>query len=453
MDDDGVILQAAGTTLLAKLCFEKAARLAEVGDTMGSLRDKFGEFYGPEAAAGALTYQLAPGDADELQLVTDDDVKLANRAGAKPLRVTSTAAEKPEEEDERSAFEHAEASLKNVGLDAPAHQVRRLLQVLDYRPRRLVKCGLAPPKSLAYTPDGFDNFEDDDDEEEEPEGPDASFEVVEPLRAVTLAEPAGEKAPAAAGEKAPFVAAADDVAGAGAAQAAEAALAEPEDAVVAALASRGVKLAAPVLHALLRVLRTAPKRFVKLGMVGDVRAARQAYKRGGKASARELFKKGGCKGGYGRGLHGRGPGGRGRGHGWEHAGEGPRKRGKWAGASSGAWGDALAGGHWNSVWGAPSGSHSWGASWHSGTTNKWGAPPPGMEHEPLGEDANAPVAPPPPPYGKGGWGHAPPAPHGWHDNFGKGWHHKGGPGAAAAAAGERASSHARPRLKAAPSFR
>ena len=96
MEDDGVILQAAGTTLLAKLCFEKAARLAEVGDTMGSLRDKFGEFYGPEAAAGALTYQLAPGDADELQLVTDGDVKLANRAGAKPLRVTSVAVEKPE---------------------------------------------------------------------------------------------------------------------------------------------------------------------------------------------------------------------------------------------------------------------------------------------------------------------------------------------------------------------
>lgn len=433
MEDDGVILQAAGTTLLAKLCFEKAARLAEVGDTMGSLRDKFGEFYGPEAAAGALTYQLAPGDADELQLVTDGDVKLANRAGAKPLRVTSTAVEKPEEEDARSAFDHAEASLKNVGLDAPADQVRRLLQVLDYRPRRLVKCGLAPPKSLAYTPDGFHNLDDDDEDDDEAEEPDASFEVVEPLRAVTLAEPAGENAP--------FVEAADDVAGAGAAQAAEAALAgagaaeaaeaalaEPEDAVVAALTARGVKLAPPVLHALLRVLRTAPKRFVKLGMLGDVRAARQAYKRGGKASARELFKKGGCKGCYGRGLHGRGPGGRGRGRGWEHAGEGPRKRGKWAGASSGAWGDALAGGHWNSVWGAPSGSHSWGASWHAGTTNKWGSPPPGMEHEPLGEDANAPVAPPPPPYGKG-WGYGPPPPpHGWHDNFGKGWGRKGGPG-------------------------
>ena len=49
---DGVIIQAAGTTLLAKLCFEKAARLAEVGDTMGSLRDKFGEFYGPRRPPG-----------------------------------------------------------------------------------------------------------------------------------------------------------------------------------------------------------------------------------------------------------------------------------------------------------------------------------------------------------------------------------------------------------------
>ena len=55
--------------------------------------------------------------------MTDDDVKLANRVGAKPLRVTSVAKVVPPEADQRSVFEHAEAALAVNGLEAPADQV------------------------------------------------------------------------------------------------------------------------------------------------------------------------------------------------------------------------------------------------------------------------------------------------------------------------------------------
>ena len=74
------------------------------------------------------------------------------------------------------------------------------------------------------------------------------------------------------------------------------------------------------LHALLRMLHCRPARFVRLGLVEDIKAARQAYKLGGRACANEWFRNKGCHGrggkGWGRGLHGRGCHGRGRGAGW-----------------------------------------------------------------------------------------------------------------------------------------
>merc|ERR1719159_2048815 len=87
------------------------------------------------------------------------------------------------------------------------------------------------------------------------------------------------------------------------------------DVVLEAVNARGVKLDSNTLHALLRMLHCRPARFVRLGLVEDVKAARQAYKLGGKACANEWFRNKGCHGrggkGWGRGRHGRG-----RGAGW-----------------------------------------------------------------------------------------------------------------------------------------
>merc|ERR1719327_1414710 len=92
------------------------------------------------------------------------------------------------------------------------------------------------------------------------------------------------------------------------------------DVVLEAVTGRGVKLDSNTLHALLRMLHCRPARFVRLGLVEDIKAARQAFKLGGKACANEWFRNKGCHGkggkGWGRGLHGRGCHGRGRGAGW-----------------------------------------------------------------------------------------------------------------------------------------
>merc|ERR1719240_1236328 len=58
------------------------------------------------------------------------------------------------------------------------------------------------------------------------------------------------------------------------------------------------------------MLHCRPARFVKLGLVEDVKAARQAYKLGGRACAKEWFRN---KGGHGKGGKGKG---RGHGHPW-----------------------------------------------------------------------------------------------------------------------------------------
>ena len=104
---------------------------------------------------GTLTYQLNEQDEDVLQLVDDNDLQLAKKHGSEPLKITST------EVDTRDVFDHASAELAKHGLDAPSTELKKLLDVLQFAPRRLVKCGLAPPKALKNTLKG--------DEAEEPE--------------------------------------------------------------------------------------------------------------------------------------------------------------------------------------------------------------------------------------------------------------------------------------------
>merc|ERR1719464_1835239 len=176
--------------------------------------------------------------------------------GSEPLKITST------EVDSRNVFDHASAELAKHGLDAPPTELKKLLDVLQFKPRRLVKCGLAPPKALKCTAKG--------DEAEEPE----DVLVVE---ALSIEDKEAD-------------ATLDDAALAAKLQAEEYGT---HDVVLEAVTGKGVKLDSNTLHALLRMLHCRPARFVKLGLVEDVK--------GGK--------------GWGRGLHGRGRC-HGRGAGW-----------------------------------------------------------------------------------------------------------------------------------------
>merc|ERR1719409_402671 len=107
---DGVVVQADGRTLLAKLCFDGRARLGELGDcSVECLRSKFREIHGEDAATGELTYVLGNGDNDELDIVTDEDVRLAKKFGAEPIKVTSTRVIDRGAPDDptKTVFEHA----------------------------------------------------------------------------------------------------------------------------------------------------------------------------------------------------------------------------------------------------------------------------------------------------------------------------------------------------------
>ena len=258
---------------------------------------------------GTLTYQLNEQDEDMLQLVDDADVALAKKHGSEPLKITST------EVDTRNVFDHASAELAKHGLDAPSTELKKLLDVLQFAPRRLVKCGLAPPKALKNTLKG--------DEAEEPE----DVYVVEMAEALAIEdEPKPVTSGLAALQKTANEAAAalDKEADATLDDAALAAKLQAEeygnhDVVLEAVTGRGIKLDSNTLHALLRMLHCRPARFVRLGLVEDIKAARQAFKLGGKACANEWFRNKGCHGkggkGWGRGLHGRGRC-HGRGAGW-----------------------------------------------------------------------------------------------------------------------------------------
>ena len=83
-----------------------------------------------------------------MQLLDDADLALAKKHGSEPLKITST------EVDARNVFDHASSELAKHGLDAPATELKKLLDVLQFKPRRLVKCGLAPPKALKCTVKG-----------------------------------------------------------------------------------------------------------------------------------------------------------------------------------------------------------------------------------------------------------------------------------------------------------
>merc|ERR1719460_3071303 len=220
-----------------------------------------------------------------LQLVDDADVALAKKHGSEPLKITST------EVDTRNVFDHASAELAKHGLDAPATELKKLLDVLQFAPRRLVKCGLAPPKALKNTLKG--------DEAEEPE----DAYVVEMAEALAIEdEPKPETTGLAALQKTANEAAAaldkedatlDDAALAAKLQAEEYG---NHDVVLEAVTGRGIKLDSNTLHSLLRILYCRPARFVQLGLVEDIKAARQAFKLGGKACANEWFRNKGCHG-------------------------------------------------------------------------------------------------------------------------------------------------------------
>lgn len=324
MASNDTIIAANGKTLLAKLCFESKARLAEVEVTIEAVRRKMDEYYGPDAANGQLEYALRADDPDRLQLVTDADVALAERVGAQPLKIVSVVAARiptampvaaprgsrdaVEADDGRDVFQHASAALGRNGLEADPTEIAALLRILDLRPRRLVKCGLAPPKALKFTPAG--------DEEED-------VEDIQLVEALSLEDTEADAAKACCNkEKADksccnkghdhkfFYHKEEDT------DAALAAKLQAEeygqaDVVLEAVTAQGVRLDGKCLHALLRMLHCRPARFVKLGLVDDVKAARQAYKSGGKACAKEWFRNKGGKGGgkgWGRGMHGRGAG-------------------------------------------------------------------------------------------------------------------------------------------------
>jgi len=308
--NDGVVVKADGRTLLAKLVFAGSARLAECDLGIDELRAAFKRAHGEEASQGTLTYRLNENDGDALQLVDDADLALAKKHGSEPLKITST------EVDTRDVFDHASAELAKHGLDAPATELKKLLDVLQFAPRRLVKCGLAPPKALKNTLKG--------DEAEEPE----DVYVVEMAEALAIEdEPKPVTTGLAALQKTANEAAAalDKEADATLDDAALAAKLQAEeygnhDVILEAVTGRGIKLDSNTLHSLLRILYCRPARFVQLGLVEDIKAARQAFKLGGKACANEWFRNKGCHGrggkGWGRGLHGRGCHGRGRGAGW-----------------------------------------------------------------------------------------------------------------------------------------
>jgi len=391
--NDGVVVKADGRTLLAKLVFAGSARLAECDLGIDELRAAFKRAHGDEASKGTLTYQLNENDEDALQLVDDADLALAKKHGSEPLKITST------EVDTRNVFDHASAELAKHGLDAPATELKKLLDVLQFAPRRLVKCGLAPPKALKNTLKG--------DEAEEPE----DVYVVEMAEALAIED---EPKPVTTGLAAlqqtanEAAAALDKEADATLDDAALAAKLQAEeygnhDVVLEAVTARGIKLDSNTLHALLRMLHCRPARFVRLGLVEDIKAARQAYKLGGKACANEWFRNKGCHGkggkGWGRGLHGRGCHGRGRGAGWAHEAsiaEALRAEG-WGWGHRGGHGKGChgrRGGHGKGCHGrrsrSPEGRGCHGKG-HGGHGHPWGPPPP-------------PVSPPPAdPRGCGRW--------------------------------------------------
>jgi len=237
--------------------------------------------------------------------------------------------EQPGPADEGGPFEQAAAVMLRYGVVVPVHQLKALLEALDLRPRRLVKCGLAHPQSLKkdkHEADGTadDANDDDDDDADERDGWERVGADVKALRLDDADDAIVAKV--VDGAKGDANGADDDT---------------EDDAVVASLRRKGVTLEASTVHALLRLLHVLPKRFVKLGLVPKIQHARKAYQRGGKLAAHALFKGPGAVKGWGRGLAGgRGRGGKGKGTG-KGKGKGHAGKGEGRGAGGdGGWHDA-----------------------------------------------------------------------------------------------------------------
>lgn len=314
--------------LYAKLEFEGAINLVEIVDpsvcTIKELRKLFKEKHGARAMRGVLTYTL-PHDDDKILLRSDQDILLAAKLRSwadQPIKICSEEAEEQEEEqtgdDGLDAFEQSEKTLALYGLAVPAQEIRTMFSALDMGPRRLIRCNLAHPRSLKRSNDkkqeDKDEISEDDENWEEvsslkiSDKPEEEEEVIIIQEAVSMSEDNTDKA---------GVVTAD--------------VTTTDDAVVTALRLKGVTLEASTIHALLRLLHVQPKKFVKLGLIKDLKVAREAYKTGGKTAAHVMFKQspksGGVKG-WGRGLAGgrgrcgKGGPGKGRGRGCKGKGKG-----------------------------------------------------------------------------------------------------------------------------------
>jgi len=315
--------------LIVKIAFEDTVRLIvlEEPPTIKGVRKLIKEKFGYPASEGDLTYSL-PGDDDVITLTEDEDLRLAcglrTWRGA-PVKIVATASEPLVGDDAEALNTYEQASKNLVAYDvvAPAAELEKLMDALNFGPRRLVKVGLASPRSLKLhknndkgNDDVNDNVNDDvNDDDDQGDGGDW-----EKVRDISLNDGDDDNRHKGEGEQAEVremtmddaatVKAVDNLVSAQAFDGDESSKQKDEDdVVVAALRAKGVSLAAATIHVLLRLLRCCPKRFVKLGMVADMAKARAAYKAGGKDAARAIFKQPGkrvC--GWGRGLAGKGKG-------------------------------------------------------------------------------------------------------------------------------------------------
>jgi hypothetical protein len=296
--------------MLVKLVFEDCVRLTQVATppTMKEIRGLFKEMHGDRAKGGALSYSL-PEDDDRISLVTDADLRLAASLrpwAQSPLKIVSEAGPDtgPVHEEGKDTWRQAEENLSGYGVKAPASQLKLLCQALGVGPRRMVRVGLAHPMSIKLLPKEDQVMEDTGEDEANTNK--SSWEEVEALKITDNA--AQDEEVVIVGSDADK----EDLPQAVAMGPAPApgAPAGAEDACVAALRAKGVTLPAEIIHALLRLLAVHPRKFIKAGLLSDIKVAREAFKTGGAAAAHILFKaeKKRAMKGWGRGLSGRGRG-------------------------------------------------------------------------------------------------------------------------------------------------
>ena len=218
---------------VTKLCFGDSVRLASLDKcTLNCVRAKMAEFYG--LVGDYALYALKHEDGRLVKLESDADVKDAINQ-LDPVKIVAVApeavtekkslfaaapAEAPAKQAPAEALAAAAAAIAGCGFpDVTPAELAKVLDALQIQPRRLHKCKLvrnAPPPAYEAQAGAFE------ESKQEPQAPDA---------------------------------------------------------VVAALRARGSLLAPNSIHAVLRALCVAPRRFQRLGLA-DVNAAREAYKAG-----------------------------------------------------------------------------------------------------------------------------------------------------------------------------